>query len=83
MTVQGDTAYKTVVSATYDPPMMGMKDANTTIEGKHTGACRDGLVPGDIVTADGRKFNIKSYANLPSAPPPPKAKQPDTAKAPK
>ena len=43
MTVQGDTAYKTVVSATYDPPFMGMKESTTTIEGRNTGPCRDGL----------------------------------------
>ena len=49
MTIQGDTAYKTVVTATYDPPLMGMKDTNTTIEGKNVGPCRDGLQPGDVV----------------------------------
>jgi Protein of unknown function (DUF3617) len=82
MTVQGDTAYKTVVTATYDPPLMGMKDANTTIEGRNTGPCRDGLEPGDVITADGRKFNMKAFGNLPSAQPPAKAKQPEKAKVP-
>ncbi len=83
MTVQGDTAYKTVVTATYDPPLMGMKDANTTIEGRNTGPCRDGLTPGDVVSAEGRKFNMKSYANPQrAAPPQPKAAPSATPKVP-
>jgi hypothetical protein len=70
MTVDGDAAYKTVVKATYDPPFMGMAESTTTIEGRHVGPCRDGLVPGDVVTATGQKFNLKSMANLPHAMPP-------------
>lgn len=70
MTVQGDTAYKTVVSATYDPPFMGMTASTTTIEGRNVGPCRDGLEPGDVVTATGQKFNLKSMANRPPAVPP-------------
>jgi len=70
MTVDGDAAYKTVVSATYDPPFMGMKESTTTIEGRNVGPCRDGLQPGDVVTAEGQKFNLKSMANLPHATPP-------------
>jgi hypothetical protein len=71
MTVAGDSAYKTVVSATYDPPFMGMKESTTTIEGRNVGPCRDGLEPGDVVTATGQKFNLKSMPNLPHAMPPP------------
>jgi hypothetical protein len=74
MTVQGDTAYKTVVNATYDPPFMGMKETTTTIEGRNTGPCRDGLQPGDVVTANGQKFNMNAMPNRPPAAPPAKAK---------
>jgi Protein of unknown function (DUF3617) len=70
MTVLGDTAYKTVVSATYDPPFMGMAESTTTIEGRNVGPCRDGLEPGDVVTATGQKFNMKSMASRPPAVPP-------------
>jgi hypothetical protein len=75
MTVQGDSRYKTEITATYDPPFMNMRDSKTTLEGKYVGACRDGLVPGDFVSANGRKFNIKGLANrkppvAPSAPQP-------------
>lgn len=82
MTLTGDTAYRTEISATYEPPFMGMKDSQTTLDGKFTGACRDGLVPGDFIGPAGQKFNIKSMAAAakpPAMPPPqpaPKAKAP-------
>jgi len=63
LTMQGDTGYKTEITAAYDPPFMGMKDSRTTIEGKYTGPCRDGLQPGDLVTAEGHKINIKNFAD--------------------
>ncbi|HQR11237.1 MAG TPA: DUF3617 family protein [Casimicrobiaceae bacterium] len=73
MTVQGDTAYKTVVNATYDPPFMGMKDTSTSVEGRHVGACADGMKPGDVVTATGQKFNMMSMPARPAVVPPAKA----------
>ena len=74
MTLQGDTAYKTVVNATYNPPFMGMKETTTTIEGKNVGPCRDGLQPGDVVTANGQKFNMGAMQNRAMTAPPAKAK---------
>ena len=59
MTMTGDTAYRVESSATYDPPLMkDVTESKSVIEGRHTGACRDGLQPGDVVTANGRKFNL-------------------------
>ena len=80
MTMQGDTAYKTVVNATYDPPFMGMKESTTTVEGRNTGPCRDGLTPGDVVTANGQKFNMKAIANRAPAIPSATAKPHDSPK---
>ena len=69
MTIQGDTSYKTVIDTAYDPPLMGMKDSNTTVEAKFVGPCRDGLQPGDVVMPDGRKFNMKTLpGQAPAAP---------------
>lgn len=82
MTLAGDTAYKTEINATYEPPFMGMKESQTTLEGKWTGACRDGLVPGDFIGPSGQKFNIKGMAAaakppaMPPSQPAPKAKAP-------
>ena len=74
MTILGDNGYSTVVNAKYDPPFMGMKESTTTIEGRNVGPCRDGLQPGDVVTATGQKFNMKALANRPTALPPATAK---------
>ena len=81
MTLTGDTAYRTEISATYEPPFMGMKESQTTLEGKYVGPCRNGLVPGDFVAPNGQKFNVKSIAAMKGAMPsmqpksPPKAPQ--------
>ncbi len=63
MTLTGDTAYRTDVTASYDPPFMGMKESKTTLEGKYVGPCRDGLVPGDFIGPNGQKFNLKGIAS--------------------
>ena len=70
MTLSGDTGYKTQVSSAFDPPFMGMKDSQTTLEGKYVGPCRDGMVPGDFITPGGQKINIKGMA-MGKAPMPP------------
>jgi hypothetical protein len=81
MTMTGDTAYRTEITASYDPPFMGMKESQTTLEGKYVGPCRDGLVPGDFIGPNGQKFNLKGIGamkgQMPSAQPknPPKAPQ--------
>ena len=74
MTILGDSGYKTVVSVKYDPPLMGMKESTTTIEGRNIGPCRNGMQPGDVVTDTGQKFNMKALANRPTALPPATAK---------
>jgi hypothetical protein len=83
MTLTNDTAYKTEITATYEPPFMGMKDSQTALEGKWTGPCRDGMVPGDFIGPSGQKFNMKGMASAakPPAPPPPPKPAPK-AKAP-
>jgi hypothetical protein len=43
-----DSAYKADVKATYDPPMEGMREASTVIEGKWLGPCKPGQKPGDV-----------------------------------
>ncbi|MFO1324042.1 MAG: DUF3617 family protein [Burkholderiales bacterium] len=80
MTLTGDTAYRTEIKATYDPPMMGMKESQTTLEGKYVGPCRDGLVPGDFIGPNGQKYNVKGIASMKGAPPTAQPKSP--AKAP-
>ena len=75
MTLVGDAAYRIEGTSTYDPPFMGMKEASTTVEAKHAGACKPGQKPGDIVTANGQTMNIRNLqppVAPPAAPPAPK-----------
>lgn len=68
MTMQGDTAYRTEATATYDPPLVkDVRESKTVVEAKYVGACRDGLTPGDIQLPNGQRVNLRQ---MPSAPPP-------------
>lgn len=63
MTMIGDTAYRTEAETSYDPPLFNdLRRATTVVEARHVGACRDGLVPGDIVTAGGQKINLRELS---------------------
>ena len=64
-TFAGDTAYRTEVKATYDPPMAGRAAGNTVIEAKWTGPCPAGMQPGDVVLPDGRKINMRAMSGGP------------------
>jgi hypothetical protein len=60
MTFSGNTAYHTEGSATYDPPMLNMSEANSSIDAKWVGECQAGQQPGDIMLESGQTINIKS-----------------------
>lgn len=81
MTLAGDSAYHTEINASYEPPFMGMKESQTTLDGKYVGPCKDGLVPGDFIGPNGQKMNVKGMASgkppaMPSNQPPRPAKAP-------
>jgi hypothetical protein len=44
-----DSDYRADIHTTYEPPMMGMKEASMLIEAKWTGPCKPGMKPGDII----------------------------------
>ncbi len=44
-----DSNYRADIHTTYEPPMMGRKEANMLIEAKWTGPCMPGMKPGDII----------------------------------
>jgi hypothetical protein len=68
MTMIGDSAYRTESSATFDPPInKDLRESKTVIDGKYTGACRDGLQPGDVVTPTGQKINLNQIPQRPPA----------------
>ncbi len=75
MTMIGDSAYHTESSATFDPPFNDtLRETKTVIDGKYTGACRDGLQPGDMVTAAGQKINLRQMRGQAQQGQPPRAK---------
>jgi hypothetical protein len=59
MTMSGDTAYRTVAHATFDPPMAGTAESDSVIEGRHVGACKPGQQPGDMTMPNGQTMNIR------------------------
>jgi len=69
MTMQGETAYRTESTATFDPPFnRDIKETKTVIEGKYLGACREGMKPGDMITATGEKINLMEMQARPPRP---------------
>lgn len=60
MTLNGDTSYRTEAQASFDPPMNGMSQSSTVIEGKHIGACKPGQKPGDLSLPSGQTVNIRN-----------------------
>ncbi len=59
MTFAGNTAYRTEAHSTFDPPMGGMKESTTIIEGRYVGPCKPGQRPGDMTLPNGTKMNIR------------------------
>jgi hypothetical protein len=51
-------AYVGQVKSSFAPPMFGREHSTTTISAKWLGACEQGMVPGDMITAQGIKINI-------------------------
>jgi hypothetical protein len=64
-TFTGDTAYRTEVKATYEPPFMGRSSATTAIDAKWTGACPAGVKAGDVILPDGKTMNIHAATGAP------------------
>jgi hypothetical protein len=60
MTLSGNTSYHTEAHAKFDPPMNGMKESTTIVDGKHVGACKPGQQPGDMTLPNGQTINIRN-----------------------
>jgi Protein of unknown function (DUF3617) len=61
----GDTAYRTEVKASYDPPFMGKTTSTTVIDAKWTGPCPAGVKAGDVIMPDGKTINMRAMAAPP------------------
>jgi hypothetical protein len=60
MTLTGDTAYRTEVDTTFDPPMGGTAKAHSTVESHYVGACKAGQQPGDVTMPNGQTMNMRN-----------------------
>lgn len=61
-TFEGDfnKEYTATSITTYQPPMMGMSDTRATVTARFLGPCPEGVNPGDVVLADGRKMTLEA-----------------------
>ena len=59
-----DTNYKAEVKSTYNPPVNGLRDSSSTVEGRYLGACLAGQKPGDVIMPgqQGQPGNAPPYA---------------------
>ena len=66
MTLDGNSAYRTVIDTTYDPPFMGQKQARMVMNARNVGPCKPGQRPGDVVMPNGRTMNMHDLMNGPN-----------------
>lgn len=59
MVIDGDSAYRTEIHTTWDPPFMGRARSDTVVTARRIGPCPPGDRPGDMTTGQGHKINIR------------------------
>lgn len=62
-TMSGDTSYRTEVKSSFVPPMAGMSESTTAVDGRHVGACPANMKPGDI-NMNGRIMNVNDVSKM-------------------
>lgn len=63
MLLTGNSAYRTEIDTTYDPPFMGQTRTKMVIDARNVGPCRPGQRPGDIVMPNGQTMNMRDVLN--------------------
>jgi hypothetical protein len=58
MVLQGNSAYRTDIDTTYDPPFMGQAHTKTVIAARNLGPCKPGQRPGDMIMPNGQTMNM-------------------------
>lgn len=53
-----DAAYRIDVAATYEPPLMGLREGRASVDARWTGPCRAGQRAGDMTLPGGVTINI-------------------------
>ena len=75
MVLTGDTAYRTEIDTTYDPPFMGHAHAKTVITAHNAGPCKPGQRPGDMTMPNGQTINMRDAMRGRQGMPPPARSQ--------
>ena len=86
MALTGNTAYRTEIHTTYDPPFMGQTETTTVLTARNVGACKPGQRPGDMVLPNGQTLNMRDAMDgargVPPKARPPGAERPNTDRQP-
>jgi hypothetical protein len=56
-----NSSYTFESTTTFNPPVAGIRDGVTNATAQWTGPCTAGMKPGDVVMANGVKFNVNDY----------------------
>ncbi len=54
-TITSETAVHSETHTTYTPPLAGMSEMTMVMDQTYTGACPEGVEPGDMIGPDGKK----------------------------
>jgi Protein of unknown function (DUF3617) len=63
--LDGNTAYRTDIDTTYDPPLMGRSHSKMVIAARNVGPCKPGQRAGDVVLPNGQTVNMHDMINGP------------------
>lgn len=63
MVFDGNTAYRTEIDTTYDPPFLGQTKSRMALRARNVGACKPGQRPGDVVMPNGHTMNMHDLVN--------------------
>jgi hypothetical protein len=63
MVFDGNSAYRTEIDTTYDPPFMGRAQSKMMVTARNVGPCKPGQRPGDLVLPNGQTMNMRDVMN--------------------
>ncbi len=63
MVLDGNSAYRTEIDTTYDPPLMGQSQTKMVITARNVGPCKPGQRPGDMIMPNGQTMNMRDVMN--------------------
>jgi hypothetical protein len=65
MVLDGNSAYRTDIDTTYDPPLAGQSHTKMVMRARNVGPCKPGQRAGDLVLPNGQTMNMRDMMNGP------------------